>query len=205
MRFAAGLFDDLKSIRCHWSAFLVALPRYIGPVAGSTAAPAGAMVVNTMMQAQISLWRIPRNLSIARRPVRPAVVRSICTCALDPLIVELSHRRRRHELVKRRRRQLAIMIVRPSGDPCHQPACSCRRRSRPSCLILHLHEHLFDIRHPKRLIAPPKVFVQCSELANGDLVALDAVLFREIGRISSTKRRAMTGGSSIGFRGMRSM
>jgi hypothetical protein len=43
--------------------------------------------------------------------MRSAIERPIRAGALDLLIVELAHRRRRHELVECRRRQFAIVIV----------------------------------------------------------------------------------------------
>jgi hypothetical protein len=48
-------------------------------------------------------------------------------------------------------------------------------------LIPHLREDRFDVRDPKRLLAPAEIFVQSDELTDSDLVSLDLIPFSEEG------------------------
>jgi len=45
----------------------------------------------------------------------------------------------------------------------------------PSCVILHLQEHLFHVRQPQFLLARTLERLQRVQLARRDLVALDRV------------------------------
>ena len=55
--------------------------------------------------------------------MRPAVKGPIGACALDLLIVELTHRRSGHECVKGRRRQLTVVVVRATQTDQHVALC----------------------------------------------------------------------------------
>jgi hypothetical protein len=57
--------------------------------------------------------------SVGRYSVRPAVERSVFSCALDTLIVELAHRRGRQERIKRCRRHFAVVLVRAAQIDQH--------------------------------------------------------------------------------------
>ena len=51
--------------------------------------------------------------------MRPAIIRVIRTRPFDILIVELAHRRRGHQIIERRERQFAIMIIRAAQTNDH--------------------------------------------------------------------------------------
>jgi hypothetical protein len=60
-----------------------------------------------------------QNLLVAWNALRSTIKRTIRTRPFDILIVELPHRWRAHQAVERRRRQLAVMIVRAAQADDH--------------------------------------------------------------------------------------